>query len=84
MNDEQMDQQVRVPLTDFVRQIAREAALVVITEHFDGCEARKTQTELFTRIRSLEISRAKLVGFMAGASALGGGAGALVAKLLGG
>jgi hypothetical protein len=73
---------IEVPLPEFVRAIAREAAQVVIREHVDMCSAVSDLKELFPRVRSVELKLASLVAFMAGAGLLGGGVGALVARLL--
>ncbi len=71
--------QIQVPLTDFVREVAKEAAREVIEEHTRACPI----VEVGRRVRMLEISFAKLLGFMVGSGLLGGGAGAVAAKLIG-
>jgi hypothetical protein len=73
---------VRVPLSEFVLEIAREAAREVIKEHVATCGAVVAVKDLFPRIHNLEIRLVSLIAFMAGAGLLGGGIGALVARLL--
>lgn len=77
--------QVDMPLPDFVKAVAREAARTVIDQHVAD-EHRDVDTRverLESRIGRLEISLARLIGFMAGSGLLGGVAGGIVAKALG-
>lgn len=64
-----MEDQIRVPLSDFVREVAREAA-------------HEAVTDLEKRVRKLEIGWARLIGFMAGSGLLGGAVGSLLSSAL--
>lgn len=54
--------------------IAKYAA--AIAEHAETCEAKKS-------VQRLEVRFGQLVGFMLGSGLLGGGAGAVIAKMVG-
>lgn len=77
------NEEIQVPLTDFVKQIAREAAQEVIKEHVATCQTAIAFPASVERLRKLEIKTSTLIGFMAGSGALGGGIGAIAAKLMG-
>jgi len=66
---------VELPLDEFVKQIAREAARTVIQEHIESCPARRVRA----RVRRLEIRVALLLGLMVGSGVTGAG----IIKLLG-
>jgi len=65
------DDSIRLPVTDFVREVAltaaREAASIAITEHISLCEARKqvlpngNRPGLTTRVAMLEEAKDKTV-----------------------
>jgi hypothetical protein len=83
--------QVPIPLTDFVKGIAREAALTVIKEHIESCPVAKDvidlksdQKETTKEVGKLKVKFATLLGLMAGAGATGGLAGGGLVSLLGG
>jgi hypothetical protein len=81
------DEEVKVPLTDFVKGIAREAAFVaareVIEEHKKTCPASINMSDVLVRLRGLEIRFSTLVGLMIGSGILGGGISVGLAKLIG-
>jgi len=76
------DQQpaIKVPLDAWVREIAREAARTVIIEHKQDCHIEQVEK----RVGRLEIRFSLLIGFMAGSGVLGGVAGGLIARAVGG
>jgi len=83
--------EIQVPLDEFVRQIAteaaREAARCVLEEHRATCPidaVAETQREHSRRLGRLELRFVALVAFMAGSGLLGGLAGALISRALGG
>jgi len=47
-----MDGDVKVPLDEFVRQVAREAAWTVIEEHVKQCSIREVER----RVRRIEVA----------------------------
>ena len=69
---------VSVPLSEYMRSIAVEAARVALAEHAAACPVAKLET----RVRRLEVKFAALLGFMAGSGFLGGLAGGFVANAL--
>jgi len=75
---------VQMPLNDFVRELAREAAWHVgnqiIEAHMKDCVAR----QLEPRVRKLEEWRATFVGIAIGSGVLGGTSAGIVTWLLGG
>ena len=86
-------QEIRLPLPEYLRELAQAAgvaaARAVLEEHAANCpignqvdDLRWGLEQTDNRVRALEMSRAKLAGFLAGASAVGGIVGGLVAKLL--
>jgi hypothetical protein len=62
------------------RLIAQEESRKVILQHLDLCPFANLQIE--SRVRNLEISYARLIGFMAGSGLLGGATGAMITRLL--
>lgn len=85
------EMQIPMPLTDFVKGIAREAALTVIKEHIESCPVAKDvidlksdQKETTKEVGKLKVKFATLLGLMAGAGATGGLAGGGLVSLLGG
>lgn len=85
------EMQVPMPLTDFVKAIAREAALTVIKEHIESCPVAKEvvgiksdQKETDERLGKLELKTATMIGIIAGAGGIGGLAGGGLVSLLGG
>ena len=87
MDDEQ---QVKLPLTQFVKDVAREAALAVIKEHVESCAVVKVVNKLDTRIGTLEdkfdlFDRRfhVLLCAIVGSGALGGSVGALIMQMFG-
>lgn len=71
---------VQVPLPDYVREAAREAAWIVIKEHVATCPVGALQN----RVHVLEGRFNLLLGAIVGSGALGGAVGAGILKLLGG
>lgn len=71
---------VQVPLPDYVREAAREAAWTVIKEHVAACPIKAIEG----RVQVLEMRFNILLGAIVGSGALGGAIGAGVLKLLGG
>ena len=79
MADSDSGKSVSVPLPDYVRDAAREAAWTVIKEHKETCPIKKIDD----RMRVLEGRFNILLGAILGSGVLGGAVGALVGKLLG-
>ncbi len=69
---------VRVPLRDWMRAVATEAAAAALTEHYERCPV----ADIEKRLRRVETRAATLWGFMAGSGFLGGAAGALLSSFL--
>ena len=69
---------IQVPITDFVREVAREAAHAVITEHLATCPIVKT----VERVQKLEVRVGTMIGFMVGSGLLGGISGSVINSLL--
>jgi hypothetical protein len=78
---------ITIPLTDFVKGIAREAAFAaakeIIEEHRKTCPAATAVGSLEVRLRGLEVRFSTLIGLMIGSGALGGGVSMGLAKLIG-
>ena len=74
------DEMVKIPLPQFVREVAREAAWTVIKEHVASCPIQAIEN----RVRVMENRFSILLGAIVGSGALGGAIGAGVLKLLGG
>lgn len=66
-----------LPPATMSRLIAREEAWRVIAEHARSCPLATGDVE--ARLRGVEISLGRLIGFMLGAGILGGAAGGVVA-----
>ena len=79
---EETKDRILVPLDHFVRDIAREAAWLVINEHERRCTAMSLIPIITDKVHKLEISYAKLIGFMAGTGLIGGSLGAAIVKAL--
>ena len=62
------------------RLIAEAAARQVVIEHISHCPF--LADKISDRLRNLEISFGRLIGFMLGSGLLGGVAGSIVAKLM--
>ena len=93
MTDEQLRKQldrVGIDLPELVRMIARETAhevaKTIIREHVDTCPLGtfpEKVKDLQRRVSVIELSKAKLIGFMAGAGAVGGGVSEVLSRLIG-
>ena len=70
---------VEVPLPDYIREAAKEAARTVIAEHVQTCPVEK----LVERVDKLEGRFYVLVGAVLGSGVLGGGAGAVITRVFG-
>ena len=82
MDRDDADQEgVTLPPVTATRLIAESAARRVVIEHIGLCPFAKSNID--ERVRCLETSFARLVGFMIGSGLLGGAAGAIVTKLIG-
>lgn len=75
---------VRVPLDEYARQIAREAAREVIKEHVTQCTARQHIEDVEKRIGKLEVRFGTLIGLMVGSGGIGGAASGLLISFFGG
>lgn len=73
------DDAVHVPLPEYVKEAAREAAWTVIREHVASCPI----TKLETRVETLEARFYILIGAVIGSGALGGFVGAGVLRMFG-
>ena len=83
MTDEQLRKQldrVGIDLPELVRMIARETAhevaKTIIREHVDTCPLGtfpEKVKDLQRRVGVIELSKAKLIGFMVGSGAISGG-----------
>ena len=74
-----MPPNVQVPLPEYVKEAAREAAWVVIREHVAICPIAKLER----RIEVLEARFYILIGTIIGSGVLGGAAGAGILRLFG-
>lgn len=89
-NDGNKTPSVMVPLDEYTRTIAEMAAETIATRilerHRSTCQVGELQeqveSDIAPRLRAVEMTQARLIGFLLGSGLLGGGAGALVAKLL--
>lgn len=86
-----MEKNVEVPLPEFIREAAREAARTVIREHVESCAVVKYVEKLDQRIKSVEdefkvfSGRFNYVlGAIVGSGALGGTVGAVIMNFFGG
>ena len=64
-----------------LRAVARDEANKALLEHLRLCPFSTFQVE--TRLRGLEISYARLIGFMGGSGLLGGAVGAAIVQAIG-
>jgi hypothetical protein len=71
---------ITLPRTDMIRLIARDEASKAILTHLKLCPL--VDQQVATRLRCLELSFWKLVGFMIGSGLLGGCAGSLLTNFL--
>jgi len=71
-------EEITVPLSDFVKEVAREAAREVLREHVAQCPIKEVQA----KVESLQVRFAALVGLMIGSGVLGGSVAAGLVKLL--
>ena len=80
MNNEgiQHGAEIKLPLNDFVMEVAARAAWTVIKEHTGSCPIVKVEE----RVRVLENRFNILIGAIIGSGVLGGVAGAFAQKLL--
>lgn len=78
MTDQERNQ-IRLPLDDFVRGVAREAARMVIEDHSKSCVVWEVQR----KVDAVQLRLATLIGAIAGSGVFGGGVGALLSKLIG-
>ena len=74
---------VEVPLPNYIRDIAREAARTVIAEHVKSCDAKEDITKIDKRVVVLEKRFNILIGAIIGSGALGGGVAAGIMKAWG-
>lgn len=70
---------IEMPLEDWVRAIAHEAAQAVIDAHVENCRI----TVVEDRVCKLERNWAWVLGVMCGCGAVGGVTGALVGRVIG-
>ena len=80
------DHDVNVPLTDYTRQVAQEAARTVYKEMQAACPIWKVVDKLEKideRVDRLENRFAYVVGAIVGSGALGGAVGASILKVFG-
>ena len=80
--DDANQEGVQLTPTATTRLIAEAAARQVVIEHISLCPFANAEVE--KRLRNLETSFARLLGFMIGSGVLGGTAGAAIIKLIGG
>ena len=81
MERDDSDQEgITLPPRTTTRLIAEAAARQVVIEHIGLCPFAGAKVE--ERLRNMETSYARLLGFMLGSGLLGGLAGSVVAKLM--
>ena len=73
------DENVKVPLPEYIREAARESAWVVIREHKQTCPILKVEK----RVRVLETRFSIAIGVMLGSGLLGGAACGAILKAFG-
>lgn len=78
--DDATQEGINLPPLTTTRLVAEAAARQVVIEHIGLCPFAGAKVE--ERLRTIENSFARLLGFMVGSGLLGGAAGALVAKLM--
>jgi hypothetical protein len=69
---------IDVPLPDYIREAAREAARTVIKEHIKTCQVGR----LADRVDKLENRFYLVIGAIIGSGALGGSVSAIIMKLM--
>ena len=74
-----MDQPIAIPLSYFVKGIVREAATVIIQEHFATCPIKVVAA----KVDRLEVRFGTMLGLMIGSGTLGGAVVAALVKLIG-
>lgn len=74
-----VNKNIEVPMPNYIRDVAREAARTVIAEHVKTCGVEK----LDTRITVLEKRFNILLGAIVGSGALGGSVSAVIMKVWG-
>lgn len=82
MTNERDLQNIKVPLDDFVREVAREAAREVIKDHAKNCKVHDLETtveHLQGKVDKLTWRLAILIGAMLGSGLIGGAISALLA-----
>ena len=75
-----VDKTIDVPLPEYIREAAREAARTVIREHVTTCQVGK----LVERVDKLENRFYLVIGAILGSGVLGGSVGAVIMNVLGG
>ena len=78
--DDSEQEGITLPPRTATRLIAEAAARQVVMEHIGLCPFAGAKVE--ERLRTIETSYARLIGFMVGSGLLGGVAGSVVAKLM--
>lgn len=78
--DDATQEGIILPPVTATRLIAEAAARQVVIEHIGLCPFAGAKVE--QRLRDMETSVARLIGFMIGSGLLGGATGALVSKLM--
>ena len=71
---------ITLPPANFTRMLAREEAWRAINEHAEHCSF--STDDHSNRLRQVEISMGRLIGFMLGSGALGGATGGLAAAAI--
>ncbi len=74
---------VEVPLPNYIKAIACEAARTVIAEHVESCDAKEDIKALNRRVVVLEKRFNILIGAVIGSGALGGSVAAGIMKAWG-
>lgn len=75
------NESVEVPLPNYIRDAAREAARTVISEHFKTCGVKDVIEKIDKRVVVLERRFNILIGAILGSGVLGGSASAVIMKL---
>jgi len=73
---------LKVPLDDYTRAVAKEAAHEAVMEHVRLCSAPARLDLLEIRVRRIEIGYAAVIGTMLGSGLVGGLVGGLLSNLL--
>ena len=72
--------QIKVPLTEFIREVVRETVAEVWKEHRAECPVPAAMLIVEERVRKIELKAATLVGYMVGAGIFGGGTAAVIVR----